>query len=239
MLTKTNIENRLRARRNKRLSPEAILAQVKEIWQQEDAERSRIEDALAAPAKNQPTPTLDFDLLEADRIFHLSDIKNICIDYRLRFLDASFFKGEIPEEAISKIRNMEKQHDQQLSGFKIIAPSKRLKLENADDPLLFVPMGNDYFYLIHKWGNDLHPLRRWLMWPYKSFENLIFAVFVLSILLTAITPMELFTKNVNMQEYVLMFLFMFKAVGGIVLYYGFAKGKNFNTVIWNSKYYNA
>ena len=33
-------------------------------------------------------------------------------------------------------------------------------------------------------------------------------------------------------------LFMFKAVAGIALYYGFAKGKNFNTAIWNSKYYN-
>jgi hypothetical protein len=32
---------------------------------------------------------------------------------------------------------------------------------------------------------------------------------------------------------------MFKAVAAIVLYYGFAKGKNFNTAIWNSAYSNA
>lgn len=239
MLTKTNIETRLKARRNRRMSPETILDQVKEIWQQEAEQRTRIEESLATSAPGKPVHSFQFDLLEADRIFHLTDIKNICIDYRLRFLDASFFKGEIPEEAITKIRQLEKQHQNELSEFKVIAPSKRLKLENADDPLLFVPLGNDYFYLVHKWGNDLHPLRRWLMWPYKSFENLVFAVFILSILLTALTPMELFTKQVNMQEYVLMFLFMFKAVGGIVLFYGFAKGKNFNTAIWNSKYYNA
>ena len=120
-----------------------------------------------------------------------------------------------------------------------MAPAKLLKLENADDPLLFAPMGNDYFYLIHKWGTDLHPLRKWLMWPYKNFENLIFTVFVLSILLTAMTPMQVFTKGeVTNTEYLMMFLFMFKAVGGIVLFYGFAKGKNFNEAIWDSKYYN-
>jgi hypothetical protein len=120
-----------------------------------------------------------------------------------------------------------------------MAPAKLLKLENADDPLLFASMGNGYYYLIHKWGNDLHPFRKALMWPYKTFENLVFTIFVMSILLTAITPMQVFTqREIGNQEYLLMFLFMFKAVGGTVLFYGFAKGKNFNTAIWNSKYYN-
>jgi hypothetical protein len=32
---------------------------------------------------------------------------------------------------------------------------------------------------------------------------------------------------------------MFKAIAAMVLYYGFAAGKNFNTAIWNSKYFNA
>ena len=100
-------------------------------------------------------------------------------------------------------------------------------------------MGNDYYYLIHKWGNDLHPFRKLLMWPYKTFKNLVFTIIVISILLTAITPMQAFTKgDVGNQEYLLMFLFMFKAIGGAVLFYGFAKGKNFNTAIWDSKYYN-
>ena len=121
----------------------------------------------------------------------------------------------------------------------MVAPSKRLKLENADDPLLFAPIANDYYYLIHKWGNDLHPMRKWLMWPYKNFENLVFTVFLLSILLTAITPLGLLSHTQGMQEYVLLFLFMFKSVGGVVLYVGFAKGKNFNCAIWDSRYYNS
>jgi hypothetical protein len=237
MLAKTNIETVLHKTRDRRISSEAILAEVSEILE----ENTRQRDAIKLKLKGSGSDENNFktDLLEANRIFHLEDIRKLCITYRLRFLESNFFKGEIPEEAISKIRQLEKEHDTPLSGFKIMAPSKLLKLENADDPLLFAPLGNDYFYLVHKWGNDLHPFRKLLMWPYKSFENLVFTVFLLSILLTAMTPMNMFTHTAHMQEYFLMFLFMFKAVGGIVLYYGFAKGKNFNSAIWDSKYYNA
>lgn len=239
MLSKTNLEITLQKIRRTRISSEELLTEVATIFQQNETERAEISKRLTTPSSGNEN-AVNVAKLEGEKIYHISDIKKICVEYRLRFLDAHFFKKEIPEEAISKIRQLEKEHETTFNSFKIVAPAKLLKLENADDPLLFLPLGNDYFYLIHKWGNDLHPLRKWLMWPYKSFENLVFSVFIISILLTAITPLHLFTHGeVTTQEYLLMFLFMFKAVGGIVLFYGFAKGKNFNNAIWNSKYYNA
>ncbi len=237
MFSKTNMETVLQKTRDRRISAEDIMNEVAGILAKTDRERDKISNNLQQPTSGKNV--FNLNLLEADRIYHLDDIRKLCITYRLRFLDSNFFKGQIPEEAISRIRQLEKDHDTPLSHFKVMAPSKLLKLENADDPLLFAPMGNDYFYLIHKWGNDLHPFRKLLMWPYKNFENLVITVFLLSALLTAITPMGLFTHTAAMQEYILMFLFMFKSVGGIVLFYGFAKGKNFNNAIWDSKYYNA
>jgi len=238
MFEKTNLETQLYRTRDKRTTPEDLLREVSAVLEDNAKQREAISEKLKTASDEDNS--FNLDLLETERIFHIEDIKKLCVTYRLRFLDSRFFKGEMPEEAISKIRQLECDHDTPLSGFKIVAPAKRLKLENADDPLLFVPIGNDYYYLVHKWGNDLHPFRKLLMWPYKNFENLVFTVFLLSILLTAMTPMKLFTHGeVTMQEYFLMFLFMFKAVGGIVLYYGFAKGKNFNGAIWDSKYYNA
>ena len=240
MLSKTNLEHQLHRTRRKRVTEEDVLAEVQAIFQQNSKDRDEILERISHSDVNNEENKFSIDLLEPDRIFHLDDIKQLCVTYRLRFLDAKLFKQDIPEEAISKIRAMERNHNTKFHDFKIVAPAKLLKLENADDPLLFLPLGNDYHYLVHKWGNDLHPLRKWLMWPYKNFENLVFTIFVLSILLTAITPLQLFTNGaVTNQEYLLMFLFMFKAVGGIVLFYGFAKGKNFNNAIWNSKYYNA
>lgn len=182
---------------------------------------------------------LDPKQLDAEKIVHLQDIKQLCIDYRLRFLPAAYFKGEWPVEAVDKIQQLETQHNTELSDLRIVAPAKRLRLENADDPLLLAPLGNDYYYLIHKWGNDLHPFRKWLMWPYKNFENMVFTVFLISIGLTLLSPIGLLHPEPGPREYLLTFLFLFKCVGFVVLYYGFAKGKNFNEAIWNSKYYNA
>ena len=239
MLGKTNLEERLVKLRGRRINTSEILAEVEQILSDNEEQRDEIRARLTDFSKEVVT-SFNLDILNSEFIFHQDDIKKLCIDYRLRFLDAHFFKGEFPEEAISKIRTLEREHQITLNGLKIIAPAKLLKLENADDPLLFASMGNDYYYLIHKWGKDLHPLRKALMWPYKHFENLIFTIFLVSLVLTALTPIQLFTKGAaENQEYLLLFLFMFKAVGGTVLFYGFAKGKNFNTAIWDSKYYNA
>ena len=65
-----------------------------------------------------------------------------------------------------------------------MAPSKLFKLKNADDPLLFTSLGNDYFYLIDKWGNDLSYFRKISMWPFKSLTNILIFVSIISIFLT-------------------------------------------------------
>ena len=180
----------------------------------------------------------DFDQLETNRIFHRDAIKQICIDYRLRFLDLSYFKADVPVEAIEKIQGLEKDHNTELKHMKIVAPSKLFKLKNADDPLLFVPIGNDYYYLIHKWGNDLHPLRRLMMWPFKNIVTSTLSILLLSLLLTAMMPLGLFSSEPNSSDFLLIFLFMFKSVAAVVIYYAFAAGKNFSRAIWDSSYYN-
>ena len=163
----------------------------------------------------------------------------MCIDYRLRFLSTYYFKGEIPAEAYSKIRSIEKEHNTELKGFKIIAPSKLFKLEDKDDPILFAPMGNGYYYLIHKWGNDLNPFRKVMMWPFKNIGNLIFVIVLISYLTTLLIPNGLFSKSNSVAEFGILFFFMFKSIVAIAIFYGFAMGKNFSPAIWNSKYYNA
>ena len=180
--------------------------------------------------------TFDFDLLTADKIYHIDQIKKVSIDYRLRFLDLKYFKNKLPQEALDKIQSLEKEHDTQLGSFKIMAPSALFRLEKTDDPLLFVPLGNDYYYLVHKWGDDLHPLSKLLMWPFKNIWNLLFVVLVFSWFLTELTPMALFTRTPDDSSYWMLLFFMFKALASVVLYFGFALGKNFNPAIWNNRY---
>ena len=187
-------------------------------------------------SKSETNNSFDFDKLDKDRIFHLDSIKKTCIDFRLRFLDHKYFKNSLPKEAFSEISKLESTHNTVLSNFKIMAPSKLFRLKNTDDPLLFVPLGNSYFYLVHKWGNDLHPFRKLFMWPLKNLWNMIIFLLFISLFLTYITPTTIFSKVESWSVFWMIYFFMFKAIASIVIFYAFALGKNFNKAIWNSKY---
>jgi len=220
LLPKTNLEEVLNKTRSKVRTSQNSLSFEQLI------------DALDIKTQN----SFDFDQLESHRIYHMDQIREVCIDYRLRFLDIKYFKNDLPESAHQAINKIETDHDTVLADFKVMAPSVLFRLERKDDPLLFVPMGNNYYYLVHKWGNDLHPLRKLLMWPFKNIWNLLLTVLAVSWVATEMAPMGLFTKTPDQASYWMLYFFMFKAIASIVLFYGFALGKNFNPAIWNSKY---
>jgi len=238
LLKRTNIEEKLSLATRQEPSQEQLVNEVYELLRSESCKDERIKQSIKGGSKNVQN-NFSFDLLDTNKIYHLDQIKTICIDYRLRFLDSKYFKGEIPHEAVSKIKELEKAHDIELAGFKIIAPSKLFRLEDKDDPLLFVPIGNNYFYLIHRWGNDLHPLRKIMSWPFKNIVNLTVLVLVIAYLVSLLVPNGLFSKENSRAEFWIIYFFMFKAIASVVIFYGFALGKNFNPAIWNSKYFNS
>ena len=219
-----------------RTNIELALKQNREsTYEEHKVSLSNLIDSLSISTVNN----FDLTKLSKNRIYHIDHIKKVSIDYRLRFLDIKYFKNKLPVEALKQIKKLEKEHKTKLSEFKIMAPSVLFRLEKKDDPLLFVPLGNEYYYLVHKWGNDLHPFRKALMWPFKNIWNLLLAVLALSWVFTELTPLSLFTKNQNDSSYWMLLFFMFKAIASIVLYFGFALGKNFNPAIWDNRYNKA
>jgi hypothetical protein len=235
-VNKLNLEESLLSRRKKFKSEAALLLEVKALFTENDFDRNLITTKLSQKSSTKPNQ-LQFDLLETNKIFHLEQIKTICIDYRLRFLDSDIFKNDIPEEAISKIRMLEKTHNTSLDGFKIIAPSKAFHLLNYDDPLLFVPMGNDYYYLIHQWGSEMNPLRKLLVMPIKNLGNFTITTILLSVFVALLVPENNLSKSVPLAS-VIVFLFAFKSIFAVFAYYFFMMGKNFNEEIWQRQYYN-
>lgn len=237
LLEKTNLEVELLSARKKFMNEESLLAEIKNIFAKDEQKRQSIKEKLKTESSTKSNEFI-FDLLETDKIFHIDNIKTICIDYRLRFLESNLFKNEIPEEAITKIKALEKNHSTLLNGFKIMAPSKLFHLKNFDDPVLFVPIGNDYYYLIHKWGNDLSPFRKITMRPFRNLGSLVALLLVVSFAAAFLVPVDVLGQVTPDIFHALSFLFIFKALCGIAIYYCFWKGKNFNEEIWNSKYYN-
>ncbi|RRO13923.1 hypothetical protein [Flavobacteriaceae bacterium 14752] len=238
-MKRLNLLEKLENERSK-VNEEKLLDDVKRFLSQLQSEDENIRNqVLNNKDSDDDVNNFVFDHLDTKRIYHISQIEQVCVNYRLRFLNSNLFKGDLPQEAIQEIKRLNTEHNTELKGFKIMAPSKLFKLKNADDPVLMAPMGNGYYYFIHKWGNDLHPLRRLLVWAVKTLENFIFSMFILSLITTALIPKGIFMDEGSNTEFFLLFIFMFKWFLGMALYYGFAKGKNFNTAIWQSKFYNA
>src|SRR5690606_25376209 len=209
---------------------------VAAILTENDSHREKIIESLKT-AKQVKANLMQFDLLETNRIFHIEHIKKVCIDYRLRFLDSDFFCHEFPEEAVTKIRELETKHATALGGFKLLAPTKAFRLWNYNDPMLFIPLGNHYYYLVHQWGNDLKASRKWLVWPFRNLGTFTLLCVALSVLVTMTFPMNRLGEHIKMA-WVIVFLFAFKSVFGVLLYSFFMSGRKFSAQMWNSKYFN-
>ncbi len=225
-------------RKNANEESDVILTRFKRLLIEDDAEDDLVLQNIFG--KNHGVELLNRANLHPEHIYHLDSIKAICTDYRLRFLDAEHFRGEIPFEAIRKIRALQRNQSREIKNYKILAPAAMFKLQEKDrDPLLFIPLSETHFLLVHKWGKDLSPFRRILVFPFRNFESLLLSLALLAFLVVMLVP-----NSVIMGPYdetsiglrVIFFIYLFIAFSGMSLLYGFSRVKNFNANLWNSKY---
>ena len=232
-MKKINLFEELLQERNKQISTNELTSLLKNIWTKEYSKKERITQSLKT-TNNGSFNQLKFEEMETKNVFHIDTIKNICVRYRLRFLDSNLFKGEYPKNITKIISDIEKKHDTNLNNFMIMAPSKLFKIKSPDDPILFIPIGNNYYYLIHKWGEEFNYLRKLLVLPFKNIDNLtIFSVLV-SVFFALLG--KLFIPSLTSSEVFILFLFLVKGFIFIFFYTFFLTRKNFSESIWNSKY---
>ena len=232
-MKKVNLFEELLVERNKQISSEELNSLIEDIWSKEDNKTNRISNSLK-DTNNDNINQLKFDEMETKNIFHKDTIKKICVRYRLRFLDSNLFKGDYPKNITKIISDIEKKHNTKLNNFMIMAPSKLFKIKSPDDPILFIPIGNDYYYLIHKWGEEFNYLRKLLVLPFKNIDNLtIFSVLV-SVFFALLG--KLFIPSLTSSEVFILFLFLVKGFIFIFFYMFFLTRRNFNESIWDSKY---
>jgi hypothetical protein len=168
------------------LGQEALLRDVEAVLREEQDK----DDVLrAAVLSSQGEGINRIHRMDPDRVFTIDGIRSLCVRYRLRFLDAGRYKGTLPPSALYHLRALESRAEAPLKGFKIMAPASRFKLCDSNaDPLLFVPIGPKHFYLVHKWGNHVSPLREALVWPLKGPVELSVALVVLAALAAGLLP---------------------------------------------------
>jgi hypothetical protein len=245
MLKKINLQSELIKEREK--SQKQLLNVAKEILQNESLLEQKIIQSLKS--KNIITLPQSHSISDQYNLFSIEDIKRICIRYRLRFLDADLFKGEIPYEVTQKIKQLNKTYNSTLSGFKIMAPSRLFKLSDADaDPMIFAPTADGKFYLIHKWGTDFAWYKKIISLPTRSFENLLITLIVLSLIITFITPNNLIVPDSPVSDNSMFEYWGFHRIGyffhflilalAFTTFIWFSFHKNFSSEEWNKKTFN-
>lgn len=224
-------------------SQQALISEVRTLLQNEVAAEDEIKNRIFAGKCGNKIP--HSKILNEEDIYSVDVIRKTCSKFRLRFLDATLFKGEIPAEAVLKIKNLEKQSGLKIEHFKIIAPADRFKLKDSTkDPVLMADLGDGYYYKIHKWGNDMSPLMRVLSFPLQNAFNLgltalVFGFFTSILLPDSFLPQTSWDSvfKLGLTKIYLAFIFAsFFFVGSLIL--GILTSKEFSEDVWNSKFFN-
>lgn len=181
--------------------------------------------------------------VDPDRVFHKDSIRALCVRYRLRFLPGGLFKGSIPNTAIRALRDLERIAEEPLTGFMVMAPSSRFKLCDSEvDPLLFVPLGNDRYYLVHKWGRDISWSRALLNWPLRDALTLAITVLLLGSVLGLLIPTPWITTVPDAGFWgahrVLAMFWSAMVSASFTVFGWFAFFGQFSSEAWNSRYFN-
>jgi hypothetical protein len=236
-----NVKQKLSETRNRRVAERPETAVVEALHILNDAYGRERDIALRLSDDQVKGKGFSWAKLQPERIYALEDIKKICIDYRLRFLDSSKFKGAIPYEAICEIKAIENNVGADLTDFAIMAPDDMFRLEDCDkDPLLFLKLSENYYYLVHQWGGDLAWYRKLMMWPMRSFYTLITTVAMVSLALALVVPTKMLLGEAAAQSgyaTLALFFWFLVSITSVVTYIGFAFFKNVTVNQWNSPFF--
>lgn len=227
--------------RNEKAGKDLLLEEVAELLENS---QQKEEDILKRLNHNKGEILSASELSEEEKkqVYSLGQIKNVCIKYRLRFLDSRHFKSEFPYEAILKIKAFEEKHQCRIEQFKIIAPDAVFNLQDVNkDPLLFAQLGNNRFYLIHQWGNDLAWFRPLQYYAIRNIYTYLNSIFALAVCVALAIPFSwmMVPEEAEIGMRFWLSIHFFIALFFFILFLGSVGNKRFSEDNWNSQYFNS
>lgn len=139
---------------------------------------------------------LDDEELEGEAVYSIQQLKNVCTKLRLRFLSSQSYTGEIPYEALLKIKDLNKRYGKDLKHFKVLA-SEKFFLDEArgEEATLFAQTLYGNYYAVHSWGKPHRKSRKARFYFLRSFETLLFCLLAFSLFETMVLPTRLITTD--------------------------------------------
>ena len=217
--------NQSKDKAKKVLEKNQAISEVRLLLDADHSEDMRIARALGnnhsvAKAQKKVGQQIELEKLDtayAGGVYKTSDIKALCVRYRMRFLQSRHFAGYLDKEVFAKIKAFAKETNTEISdanlqyNFFILAPDEAFNIDTermprvTDDPAIFYKIDEHHYRLIHKWGKDFTIARRWKGLVWQSMATRFWAHTVLTAL-CLLTGLYLFNASTGLYPVVFLSL---------------------------------
>lgn len=239
MFSSADIEDELVKTRQKHAQ---VLHNLKKQIEEAKAKTGAADEFIVKRFQNAPRPgrlPIESTVLDKNKIFSKDDIRRICIEYRLRFLDGKYFKmQDLPADAAATVKTIEKELGQEIAQIKVVSTFKAFKAGNlGNDPLLFAQLDEQNYYLLHKWNQKVGGIDKVLAFPMRSVWTLLLCLIVIGLPLMFILPALWFKTPEDVAYYQTFYLAAFViTMVFVAVFGGFSFYKSFSRANWNSYY---
>lgn len=239
MFERLDIEKELIRERDKARSGEnQVMLEAERILKKDLFSEEKILENLKQ--YNRAVEVVDEEDVDASQVFTLSEIRRMAVLYRLKFLESKIYKPEIPYEAVLKIKYINETFKKEIRLFRVLStPESFVSGAATSSSALFAKTNYDNYYLLHRWGEKISPMRRLKSWPMRRFENLFITVILLTLIITLSIPTRLISLDPKATYWsgyrAAAFFHLLIFDMGVTAYFTFAFSKNFSSSIWNSE----
>ena len=237
MFQSVKIVSELERERKKLLKKDGlVIQQVNQILQESQYSEKNILRNLKS--YNRTFDFLDEEGLDRNKLFSLNEIRKICIQYNLRFLDSQKFRGKFPTEAIEAIQEISKNRKKPLENFKVLGPIEVFRKNNKDaDPMLFAETNRGNFYLVHQWGHRVPWYSKLANFPFRSIETLVGTLGGICLILSLITPQHWIMDTTKIEYWdahrIALFFHLFIVIGALTAFLMISFYGGFTSVKWD------
>lgn len=239
------------------------IQEVKLLMESNEQEKTRILRGLSNNSQFNRVEKIIGNQLELEklensydgRVYTIGQIKELCLDYNLRFLSSGRFTGTFDVEVAGKIIEFSKKTNTPTDewslkhSFFIMAPEDMFSLRDEKyitkkqlDPAIFYKIDDNHYKLVHKWGDDFTVFRllmgyRFRSWWHHQWFNTVMVLPIFTLITLMLFGGEnLFNHPISLSLFTITMSFLFS-------YFRWGWGKHdegkqidgfFNTENWRS-----
>lgn len=223
--------------RNATSKEDALLQEARKVLVQGRLSDKHILDNLRF--YNSSFEFLDDEEIDMANVFSVSQLKSTAKKLHLRFLPSQAFEGEVPYEAVLKIKDLNNTYRKELKHFKILSTKDFFTEHHCKhQALLFAQTISGHYYLVHVWGEPLGNWRKTKFFVLRNFESLMATLFVFTLTLSLLIPDRFLSTDTRAT-----YFSMYRMAGffhllilnlGFTIFILFAFHLNFSEYNWDS-----